>query len=214
MSQDKYTLKNKIANHLHFLTAQAFLFYFHCGAIPTLAPNARVAIFPVKHVSLHSITFITAILEESFIIGYAPCGSNWKPITLFSKSVFTLINKNVRELSLGNNEYTRDKDFLESLCHKLFPTRLISCCYFGSLVCFPCFKSVSYDFHCLILCKQTSNIIMIKILIAIMQYISIYKILSGVLLETRHFLFDLVWLMVMSRSCAYIFFPLHINYFT
>ena len=120
LSQDKYTLKNKIANHLHFLTAQAFLFYFHCGAIPTLAPNARVAIFPVKHVSLHSITFITAILEESFIIGYAPCGWNWKPITLFSKSVFTLINKNVRELSLGNNEYTRDKDFLESLCHKLF----------------------------------------------------------------------------------------------
>ena len=31
-----------------------------------------VAIFPVKHVSLHSITFITAILEESFMIGYAP----------------------------------------------------------------------------------------------------------------------------------------------
>ena len=43
-----------------------------CGAIPTLAPKAMVVIFLDKHVSVHSITFITTILEESFMIGYAP----------------------------------------------------------------------------------------------------------------------------------------------
>ena len=61
-----------MVNCLHFLIAQSFFFCFHCGEIPTLAPNARVAIFPVKNVSLHNITFVTAILEESFMIGYAP----------------------------------------------------------------------------------------------------------------------------------------------
>ena len=45
----------------------------------------------------------------------------------------------------------------------------------ASLVCFPCFNSVSYDFHRLILCKQMSNIIIKKILTAIMQYIFIHK---------------------------------------
>ena len=58
-------------------------------------------------------------------------GSNWKTITLFSESIFTLIKKNVRKLSLGNNEYTRDEGFLEGLWRKLFFTRLISCYYFG-----------------------------------------------------------------------------------
>ena len=43
-----------------------------CGAIPTLAPKAMVVIFLDKHVSVHSITFIITILEESFMIGYAP----------------------------------------------------------------------------------------------------------------------------------------------
>ena len=57
-------------------------------------------------------------------------GSNWKPITLFSKSIFTLIKKNERDLLLGNTEYTRDEGFLEGLWRKLFPTRLISCYYF------------------------------------------------------------------------------------
>ena len=48
----------------------------------------------------------------------------------------------------------------------------------ASLVCFPCFNSVSYDFHCLMLCKKTSNIIIImNILTAIIQYISIHKML-------------------------------------
>ena len=58
-------------------------------------------------------------------------GTKWKPITLFPKSTFTLIKKNVRELLLGNNEYTRDQVFLEGLRCKLVSTRLISCYYFG-----------------------------------------------------------------------------------
>ena len=57
-------------------------------------------------------------------------GSNWKPITLFSKSIFTLIKKNERDLLLGNTEYTRDEGFLEGLWRKLFSTRLISCHYY------------------------------------------------------------------------------------
>ena len=59
-----------------------------------------------------------------------PSGSNWKPITLFSKSIFTLIKKNVRDLLLGNNKYTRDDGFLEGLWCELFLTRLISCYHF------------------------------------------------------------------------------------
>ena len=58
-----------------------------------------------------------------------------------------------------------------------------------------------------------SNIVVMKILIAIMQYITIYKKLLGVLLETKHFLFDLVLLMFMSTSYALNIFPPHINYF-
>ena len=65
-----YTVKIKIASSLHFLTAQAFLFSLHCGAISTLARNTSVTIFPDKHVSLHSITLIATILVESFMIGY------------------------------------------------------------------------------------------------------------------------------------------------
>ena len=163
-------------NHVHILTAQAFLFRFHCQAISTLEPNNRVKIFPVKHVSLHSITFITTILVESFMIDILPSGSNWIPITLFSNSIFALIKKNVWDSVVRNNEYTRDEGFLKGLWRNFFSTRLIFCYYFGfSLVCFPCFNSVSYDFHCLILCKQVSNIIIIKILTAIMQYIFIHK---------------------------------------
>ena len=45
----------------------------------------------------------------------------------------------------------------------------------ASLVCFHCCNSVSYDFHCLILCKQTSYKIIRKIFRAIMQYIFIHK---------------------------------------
>ena len=83
---------------------------------------------------------------------------------------------------------------------KLFSTRLIFCVIIlASLVCFPCLYSVFYDFHCLILCKQTSNMIILKILTAIVQYIFIHKNLQRVLLETRQFLFDLVLLMFMSR---------------
>ena len=64
--------KIKIANSLHFLIAQAFLFCFHCGAISTFSPNTRVAIFPDKRISLRSITFINTILVESFMTGYTP----------------------------------------------------------------------------------------------------------------------------------------------
>ena len=45
----------------------------------------------------------------------------------------------------------------------------------ASLVCFPCFNSVSCDFHYLIVCKQAANIFIINILAAIMQYIFIHK---------------------------------------
>ena len=72
MTQDKYTPKMKIANSFHFLIAQTFFFCFDCGPISTLAPNTKVAIFPDKHVSLHSITYITTILVESFMMGYTP----------------------------------------------------------------------------------------------------------------------------------------------
>ena len=64
------------------------------------------------------------------------------------------------------------KIFLKSMA-QIWP---ISCVIIlASLVCFPCFNSVSYDFHCLILSKQTTNIIIAKILTAIMQYNFIYK---------------------------------------
>ena len=76
-------------------------------------------------------------------------GSNWKPITLFSKLTFTLIKKNERDLLLGNTEYTRDEDFLEGLWRKLFSTRLFPVIILTSFVYFPCFNSASYDFHCL-----------------------------------------------------------------
>ena len=118
------------------------------------------------------------------MIGYTPFRFKLKPITLFSKSIFTLIKKNLRNLAVGNNEYTRDECFSKSLWRKYFETRLTSCVIIlTSLVCFPCFKSVSYDFHCLILCKQTSNIIIVKILPAIMQYIFIHKNCRGLFLE-------------------------------
>ena len=70
MTWNKYTLKIKIANSLHFVIAQTFLFCFHCGAISTHSPSTRVAIFPDKHILLRSITFITTILVEFFTIGY------------------------------------------------------------------------------------------------------------------------------------------------
>ena len=50
-----------------------------------------------------------------------------------------------------------------------FLTRLFPVIILASLVWFHCCNSVSYDFYCLILCKQTSNIIILKILTAIMQ---------------------------------------------
>ena len=60
----------------------------------------------------------------------------------------------------------------------------------ASLVCFHCFNVVSCDFHCLVLCKQTSY----TTLSVIMQYILIHKKIWGVFLETQHCLFDLVLL--------------------
>ena len=121
-----------LLNRLHFLTVPTFLFCFHSGASHTLAPNARVAIFPVKHVSLHSIASPSPLLSWKNLLwlDMLLSGSNWKPITLLSKSIFTLIRKDVRDLLLGNNEYTRDEGFFEGLWHKLFSTRLISCYYF------------------------------------------------------------------------------------
>ena len=107
----------KIANSLHFLIAQTFLFCVHCGAIYTLSPDIRVAIFPDKHISFRSITFITTILVESFMTGYTPFWLKLKPKTLLFKSIFTLIKKNITDLAVENDE--------------IFLTRLISCYYFG-----------------------------------------------------------------------------------
>ena len=84
-------MKIKIGNSLHLLIAQMFLVCFHCGAISTLSPNTRVAIFPDKRISLRSIAFITT--------------TNWKPITLYSGSIFTLIKKNLRDLVVGNYDF-------------------------------------------------------------------------------------------------------------
>ena len=64
LDQGKYTLKIKIANRLHILTAQAFIFCFDCGAISTLAPNTRVAIFPAKHVSFLQHYYFDAIFYD------------------------------------------------------------------------------------------------------------------------------------------------------
>ena len=75
-------------------------------------------------------------------------GSNWKPMNLFSKSIFTLTKKKVRELSLGNNEYTKDEGFLKGLWRKLFSTRLILCYYFAFLA-----LTQSLLIFSLILCK-------------------------------------------------------------
>ena len=57
-----------MANRLHFLTALTLLFGFDGGAVPTFAPNARMQSF----LSNMSLSFITTILEESFMIRYAP----------------------------------------------------------------------------------------------------------------------------------------------
>ena len=57
---------------LHSLITQTFLFCFHFGAISTLLPNTRVAIFPDKLILLPSINFITTTLVESFMTGYTP----------------------------------------------------------------------------------------------------------------------------------------------
>ena len=78
------------------------------------------------------------------------------------------------------------------------------CIVLALLICFASWSVII--FNCLILCKQTSNIIIINIFIAICNTFSFTKNCKGVLLETRHFLFDLDLLMFMSASCAKIIF--------
>ena len=66
----------------------------------------------------------------------------------------------------------------------------------------------------LILCKQRPNIIIIKILTVIMQYIFIHKKLFGVLLEIRYFLFDLALGCSCLRHLHKLSFRPHNNYST
>ena len=110
-TQNKYTLKIKIANSLQFLIAERFLFCFHCEAVSSHSPNTRVTsrsvVLPSSLLSWCNPSWLDVLLS----------GSNWKPITLLSKSIFTLIKKSLRDWVVGNDEF--------------FLTRLISCYYFG-----------------------------------------------------------------------------------
>ena len=66
--------------------------------------------------------------------------------------------------------------------------QLVSCVtILASMVCFSCFNSVFYNFHLLILCKQTSKIIIIKTDTAITQYIFIHKKCRGFFLKLNIF---------------------------
>ena len=67
-----------------------------------------------------SLFFVATILEESFMIRYAPFWLKLETYNFISQSVFTLIKKNLRELSLGDNEHTRDQGFLEGSWRKPF----------------------------------------------------------------------------------------------
>ena len=78
--------------------------------------QSSFATFRDKHISLRSISFMTTILLESSMTGYTPLWLKLKPITLLSKSIFTLIKKNLRDLVVGNDD---------------FFTKLISCYYIG-----------------------------------------------------------------------------------
>ena len=167
MTQDKYTLKIKITNSHHFLTAQTFLFCFHCGAISTLAPNTRVAIFPDKHVSLHSITFITTIWVESFMIRYTPFLLRLETNNFIFQIHFYTNSEKSNTLSSRKQWIKKPWRFPRRVWRKFFSDKTnFQCNDFGFIgllsLQFP------YDFHCLILWKQTSNIIAIKILTAIM----------------------------------------------
>ena len=117
MNQNKHTPKIKIANSLYFLTAQTFLFCFHCGTISTLSSNTKVAIFPDKRISLGSITFTTTILVESFMTGSSPF---W-------------LKLETHNFTFKINFYTNQEKPKRFSCRKrlIFLTRLISCYYFG-----------------------------------------------------------------------------------
>ena len=121
----------------------------------------RVAIFPDKCISLHSITFITTILVESFRTGYTPF---W-------------LKLETHNFTFWIHFYTNQEKPKRFSSRKLwiFFTRLISCYYFDFIRLLSFCNSVSCDFHCLILCKQTSYIIIIKVLTAIMPYNFIHK---------------------------------------
>ena len=128
------------------------------------------------HQTLGSQSFLTnvsrsVVLHSSLLSWQNPwwletllSGSYWKLITLLSKFIFVSIKKNLRNLVVGNDEF---------LWLDWFPVIILA-----PLVCFHCCNSVSYDFHCLILCKQMSYIIIIMILTAIIHFYS-QKIVGG-----------------------------------
>ena len=108
---------------------------------------------------------------------------------------FLFVNKTLRLNNLKTRTGMNEKNSMFCICVEAIIYLLL----YNQHDC--TFSSVPYDFHYLILCNQTSNLIIITILNANMQYIFIHKKLWGVLLEARHLLFDLVLLMFMLRLC-------------
>ena len=104
-----------------FIVEQFLHLHQTLGSQSSLSNMSRSIASPSSKLSWNNPLWLDMLLS----------GSNWKPITLFSKLTFTLIKKNERDLLLGNTEYTRDEDFLEGLWRKLFSTRPISCYYFN-----------------------------------------------------------------------------------
>ena len=74
----------------------------------TTRSQSSFAIVRDKHILLRSIGFITTILLESSMTGYTPLWLKLKPVTLLSKSIFTLIKKNLRDLVVENNVFFFD----------------------------------------------------------------------------------------------------------
>ena len=93
----------------------------------------------------HSVVLPSSLLswQNPWWVDILLSDSNWKPIFLLSETIFTLIKKSLRDLFVGNDNFFDQTNFL-----LLF--------WLHWFFCFHCCKSVSYDFHCIILFKQMS----------------------------------------------------------
>ena len=86
---------------------------------------------------------------------------------------FLFVNKTLRLNNLKTRTGMNEKNSMFCICVEA----IIYLLSYNQHDC--TFSSVPYDFHCLILCNQTSNLIIITILNANMQYIFIHKKLWG-----------------------------------